>query len=64
MSVSLAAIRVNISRIGKKAADEDQPLVQELAREIDALCEVVRQFEQECKARSGDAERKNRVTAG
>ena len=45
MGERLASIAVNLSRIASRAAAQNEPLTEELAREMHALCEVVRQLE-------------------
>jgi hypothetical protein len=46
MSAEIASICVNLGRIAKRAAGDNQPLVGELAREIASLCQVVLKLEQ------------------
>jgi hypothetical protein len=53
MSAEIASICVNLGRIAKRAAGENQPLVGELAREIASLCQVVLKLEQSVNAGNG-----------
>jgi hypothetical protein len=55
MSAEIASICVNLGRIAKRAAGENQPLVGELAREIASLCQVVLKLEQTVSAGNGNA---------
>jgi hypothetical protein len=55
MSAEIASICVNLGRIAKRAAEANQPLVGELAREIASLCQVVLKLEQTVSAGNGSA---------
>lgn len=55
MSMEIASICVNLTKIAMKAERADTPLIAELAREVASLCHVVQQLEQASKAKNGDA---------
>jgi hypothetical protein len=53
MSVELAGIALNLSKLAAKAGQQQEPLVEELAREIFRLCQVVQRLEQSAKPPNG-----------
>jgi hypothetical protein len=51
MSMEIASICVNLTRIATKAEKANTPLIAELAREVASLCHVVQQLQQANKAK-------------
>ena len=59
MSMEIASICVNLTKIAMKAEKNNTPLVAELAREMASLCHIVQQLEQASKAKNGDRPRQS-----
>lgn len=57
MSIEIASICVNLTKIATKAEKADSPLIADLAREVASLCHLVQQLEQAAKAKNGDSRR-------
>lgn len=58
MSMEIASLCVNLTRIASKAEKANAPLIADLAREVASLCQIVQQLEQVAKAKNGDSRKK------
>ncbi len=61
MSKELTSIAGNLFKIAAKAARDEEPFIEELARETHRLCEIIQRIEQETKA---DASSKGAANLG